>query len=129
VKLIDLYESEQITASQLRAVEVYADKLFKELGIDIAFTKHFVDRVNDPRNGKQITVQELGALFRDAMSKAGAKIAKMNKGAEAVIIDMESDINLPFILKWDDSNQELDLVAKTVMRKKGFMTRTKKFHV
>ena len=31
--------------------------------------------------------------------------------------DLESDINIPFVLKWDRDNQELDLVAKSIMRK------------
>ena len=31
--------------------------------------------------------------------------------------DLSTDINIPFVLKWDRDNQELDLVAKSVMRK------------
>jgi len=33
---------------------------------------------------------------------------------------MQTDVNMPFVLKWD--GKELDLVAKTVMRKKDFKT-------
>jgi hypothetical protein len=40
--------------------------------------------------------------------------------AEAVLNDMQTDINMPFVLKWD--GKELDLVAKTVMRKSNFAT-------
>jgi hypothetical protein len=46
----------------------------------------------------------------------------MGPDAEAVIKDMRSDVNLPFVLNWDNNNKELDLVAKTVMRKKNFHT-------
>jgi hypothetical protein len=49
--------------------------------------------------------------------------------AEAVIADMASDINMPFVLKWDRDSEELDLVAKTVMRKKNFMTSNPKLKV
>ena len=42
--------------------------------------------------------------------------------AEAVLKDMQTDINMPFVLKYDKRNQEFELVAKTVMRKKGFKT-------
>jgi hypothetical protein len=35
---------------------------------------------------------------------------------------MRSDINVPFVLNWDPRSQVLDLVAKTVMRKKNFQT-------
>ena len=40
-------------------VEDYADKLFGELGLDVEFSKHFRDRLNDPRNTKPITAAEL----------------------------------------------------------------------
>ena len=42
---------------------------------------------------------------------------------------MQSDINMPFVLKWDRDSEELDLVAKTVMRKKNFMTSNQKLTV
>ena len=35
---------------------------------------------------------------------------------------MQTDINMPFVLKYDRRTQEFDLIAKTVMRKKGFKT-------
>ena len=40
----------EITKSDLDQVERYADKLFGALKIDVEFTKHFMDRVNDARN-------------------------------------------------------------------------------
>ena len=53
----------KITQSDLDQVEKYADRLFAALGIDVEFTRHFMDRVNDARNIKQITVAELIRLF------------------------------------------------------------------
>ena len=35
---------------------------------------------------------------------------------------MTTDINMPFVIKYDRRNGELDLIAKTVMRKKSFRT-------
>jgi hypothetical protein len=46
----------------------------------------------------------------------------MPPSAEAVIKDMRTDINTPFIIEYDRKNGELDLVLKTIMRKKNFMT-------
>jgi hypothetical protein len=60
--------------------------------------------------------------------KYGKKIAKMNPDAEAVITDMETDVNMPFVLNLD-KNGMLDLVAKTVMRKKDFKTKDQKLRV
>ena len=120
---------ESITQSDLKGIEVYADKLFKALNIDVEFTRHFLDRVNDARNQKDITTDELTALFRKAYNTHGKKISKLGPDAEAVIADMASDINMPFVLKWDRDSEELDLVAKTVMRKKNFMTSNPKLKV
>ena len=52
-----------ITKKILDGIEKYADKLFKSVGIDVVFTKHFLDRVNDRRNQKdiQVTVRGLPA--------------------------------------------------------------------
>jgi hypothetical protein len=121
--------TENVTQSDLKGVEAYADKLFKALNIDVEFTKHFLDRVNDARNKKDITVDELQALFRKTYHTHGKKIPKLGPDAEAVIADMASDVNLPFVLKWDRDSEELDLVAKTVMRKKNFMTSSPKLKV
>jgi len=125
----DLSEEQQITQADLKKIEDYADKLFKALGIDIEFTRHFLDRVNDTRNVKQITPDELTALFRKTYNTHGKKIAKLGPDAEAVIADMISNVNMPFVLKWDRDKEELDLVAKTVMRKKNFMTSNPKLKV
>jgi|TARA_A100001015_G_scaffold67704_1_gene74980 hypothetical protein len=115
-------EERQITRSDLDQIEKYADKLFAKVGIDVNFTRHFLDRVNDERNKKQITTAELTRLFKQSYAKHGKKISDMNPDAEAVIKDMKTDVNMPFVLKYDPKNQEIDLVAKTVMRKKGFKT-------
>jgi len=117
------YLTEQkITKEDLKNLEVYADKLFRALGIDVEFTNHFSRRVNDPRNKKQITMEELTRLFRESYRKYGRRISELGPDAEAVINDMLTDINVPFVLQWDPKNKELDLVAKTVMRKKDFRT-------
>lgn len=121
--------TEEITQADLKKVEDYADKLFKAVGLDIEFTKHFLDRVNDERNKKDITPEELTALFRKTYYTHGKKIPKLGPDAEAVIADMASDVNMPFVLKWDKNKEELDLVAKTVMRKKNFMTTNQKLKV
>lgn len=114
----------QISKSDLDNVEKYADRLYKSVGIDVEFTRHFLDRVNDARNKKQITVAELIRMFKQSYKKYGKKIAALGPDAEAVLNDMQTDVNMPFVLKWD--GKELDLVAKTVMRKSNFATSNQK---
>ena len=113
-----------LSKSDLDNVEKYADRLYKSVGIDLEFTRHFLDRVNDVRNKKQITVAELIRLFKQSYKKYGKKIAQLGPDAEAVLNDMQTDVNMPFALKWD--GKELDLIAKTVMRKTNFATSNQK---
>ncbi len=120
---------EDVTQSQLNDIEKYADRLFKSVNIDVNFTRHFVDRVNDRRNEKPISTSELTRLFKQTYKKHGKKIPKMGDDAQAVIQDMQTDINMPFVLAYDDRNKELDLVAKTIMRKKNFKTPNQKLEI
>ena len=48
------YLTEKLSKQDLDQIEKYADKLFAAVGIDIEFTRHFLDRVNDVRNKKLI---------------------------------------------------------------------------
>jgi hypothetical protein len=119
----------KITQSDLEALETFADRIFGKVGIDVEFTRHFLDRVNDDRNGEQITGSELTRLFKQEYKKWGKPIAQMGPDAEAVMKDLQTDINMPFALRWDRDNNELDLIVKTVMRKKDFKTSNKEFPV
>ena len=119
----------QITQSDLDALETFADRIFGKVGIDVEFTRHFLDRVNDERNGKQITASELTRLFKQEYKRWGQPIAQMGPDQEAVMKDLVTDINMPFALRWDKENEELDLIVKTVMRKPDFKTSNKEFPV
>ena len=125
---LNAQSQKEIKKSDLDQVEKYADRLFASLGIDVEFTRHFLDRVNDERNKKPINTAELIRLFRLTYKKHGKKIPKMGPDAQAVIRDMETDINMPFVLNIDKSGM-IDMVAKTVMRKKDFKTSNTKLNV
>tara|TARA_R110000796_G_scaffold3925_1_gene15047 strand:+ start:1585 stop:4230 length:2646 start_codon:yes stop_codon:yes gene_type:complete len=120
---------ETITTVDLQQLETFADKLFAKVGIDVEFTRHFLDRVNDERNKKPITMAELTRLFKQEFKRWAKPIAQMGPGQEAVMKDLQTDINLPFALQYDKDNNELDLIAKTVMRKKDFKTPNREFPV
>ena len=113
-------KQKEVKKSDIDQLEKYADRLFGAVGIDVEFTRHFLDRVNDARNKIQITTSELTRLFRQSYKKFGKRIAKLGPDAQAVITDMKTDINMPFVLNLKGG--ELELVAKTVMRKKDFKT-------
>jgi hypothetical protein len=121
-KIVKGILSEFMTKGDLGNVEDFADNLFNDIGIDIEFTKHFVDRLNDPRNGEEIQADELKDLFTKLYQKYGEKIPNFRNGTHALITDFNTNINIPFELKWDKESKMFDMVNTTVLR-------TKKFHV
>ena len=127
MKLNELDKGVGVTQAQLDALEKVLDQVFAKVGIDIEFTRHFIDRVNDERNIKPISIKELAMLFKKEFIKYGKPIAQLGPDTQAVMKDLESDINIPFALNWN--GEELELVAKTVMRKKDFKSSNKEFTV
>jgi hypothetical protein len=118
-----------VTAVDIQQLETFADRIFADVGIDVEFTKHFKDRVNSERNAKPIVPAELTRLFKQERKRYGKPIAQMGPDSEAVMRDLQTDINVPFALVFDKNNNELDLIAKTVMRKKDFDTPNRVFAV
>ena len=126
IKLKDLIK-EDISMSQLDVVEKHLDKIWAKVGIDVEFTRHFHDRVNDARNGKPINTAELLRIYKQIYKRYGKPISQLSKGTEILLKDMSTDINVPVVLRWN--GRELEMIAKTVMRKKNFKSRTKKYAV
>lgn len=122
-------KEDEVSASDLKRLEKYLDDLFEKIGMDVEFTKHFLDRVNDTRNEKQITIPELRNLFQSAFQKYKNQFVKFGDKFQAVLKDTHTDINIPFVLQWDSKKGEMDLVSKTVMRKKNFKTPNKELKV
>ena len=113
-----------ITRRQMKEFETLVDRLFKKFNIDFEFTKHFGDRMGDERNRPCIKMQELAELIKKIYAKQGRSL-KAVKGAEAVVRDLQTDLNIPVVVKYDSKNDEFDVVAKTIMRKKGFKTQNR----
>lgn len=98
-------------------------------GIDVTFTKHFADRVNDERNKKPITPDELEDLFDKVHTEFGEEIAELGPEAEGVLTDLSSKINIPFIIDYNPGLRKLVLKTKTVMRKPDFKSPDKLYKV
>jgi hypothetical protein len=121
-KIVREVLQEFVSSLDLKDVDRFADSLFSDIGVDVEFTKHFLDRVNDPRNGKDIDPEELKLLYKKAHDKYGDKIAHLKPGQERVFNDTQTDINIPVAMNWDGKSPNMDMIAKTVMRKKNFLT-------
>lgn len=111
-----------IPKTQLNKLEDALDSLFSKLNIDIDFTRHFYERLNDSRNRPNITPHELVALFNETYRQYGKKITELDSGQEAVLRDDDTFINLPFVLEIDPRSRMLVMKAKTIMRKPNFRT-------
>ena len=118
--------TEFVNTDELSKVEKFADSLWKKAGIDVDFSKHFGDRVNDERNGKPISAAELVRIFKKEYERNAKPIAKMDE-PEGVMKDRGTDINVPFAL--NPMYNKKNMVAKTVMRKPDFYTPDKEFVV
>lgn len=117
--------NENLDPTQLLDLEKYADSLFRDLGLDVVFTKHFKDRINDVRNGEPITYNELKALFMKAYLKAGQEISELPPDTEAVLKDSISKLNAPFKIQdspEDSGHTDHDMIMKTIMKKDRFMS-------
>jgi len=117
-KAIDSYNQKnnisEMSLSQLNQIEKYADKQLSPE--DIQFTKHFFDRVNDPRNGKQISEPELTGFFKRLSRHKKQFKDFLEKYQQIVVKDKRDDINIAFV------KQANQIIAKTVMRKSDFKT-------
>ena len=113
--------SEIVSKTDLDNIEKYADTNLSPK--DVEFTRHFFDRVNDPRNAKDITDAELIGFFKRLKKKKKAFQKFMDQYKQIVVTDKRTNINIPFVKK---ANQ---VIAKTVMRKVDFRTSNQKLRI
>lgn len=113
--------SEEVSQSQINDLEKFADRLLDKFDVDVEFSRHFVDRMNDMRNNPDISISELQKLFKKIAKRKAVNIKK-NAGSEAVLKDIQSDLNLPIVIKFNKNDGEFEIVNKTIMRKKDFKT-------
>jgi hypothetical protein len=118
------YVDDGVTQGELKDLEKFGDRLLNKFGVDIEFTRHFADRMNDSRNKPSVKVSELKKLFLSIASRQ-AKGIKSNVNSEVVLKQMQSDLNIPVVIKYNRNKDEIEVVHKTIMRKKNFGTSDK----
>ena len=122
MKKITKQRNEDFTQRDVDDLEKFADRILKKYDIDVEFTRHFVDRLNDPRNSPEIKVAELQRFFKKRQKNKGKNI-RNNPDVEAVLKDMSTNLNLPVVIK--TRGDEFIVTNKTIMRKKDFKTTSK----
>ena len=112
----------EIPMPDLKKIDTFADKKLNP--VDVVITdKHFFDRLNDPRNGKEITSAELIGFFKRLSKHKKTFVNFLDKYKSVVAVDDRTDINIPFMKRANKA------IAKTVMRKKDFKTPDKKLDI
>ena len=122
MKKITKQRNEDFTQKDVSDLEKFADRILKKYDIDVEFTRHFVDRLNDPRNNPAIKVSELQKFFKKIQRNKGQNI-RNNPDIEAVLKDMSTNLNLPVVIK--KRGDEFEVTNKTIMRKPNFKTTSK----
>jgi hypothetical protein len=112
----------EMAKTDMDAVEKYADSQMNPTDVDLGKeTDHFFQRLNDPRNGKEISPAELTGLFKRLARNKKKFLEFLKQYKEFVVKDRVSNINIAFIKVADR------LIAKTVMRKADFKSSTPVF--
>jgi predicted kinase len=122
-----MLEAEQcpiLTVAHMNAFEQFVDRMFKQFKIDFEFTKHFRERMSHERNDPCINMKELASMIQKIYKKYQNGEKSLNKfiDAEAVIKDIQTDLNMPVAVEYDRKKDQLEVIAKTIMRKKNFRT-------
>ena len=106
-----------ITKGDVEFVDDMADKKLAPIEIDLS-GNHFFDRLNDPRNYPDISIEELEDFFDKLSDEKKEFIEFLQKYREIVVKDTETNINIPFMKLANKA------IAKTIMRKKNFLSST-----
>jgi hypothetical protein len=113
-----------ISAAHMKEFEKFVDRMFQKFNIDFDFTKHFRERMGDDRNKPCISMKELASVIKKIYNRQGKSIKDV-AGAEAVIKDIQSDLNIPVAVEYNPKQDEFRVAMKTIMRKKNFSTPNK----
>jgi hypothetical protein len=112
----------EIPMADLQKIDTFADKKLNPMNV-VLTGKHFFDRLNDPRNGKEVTNAELIGFFKRLSKKKSEFVDFLNQYNQVVAVDDRTNLNIPFM------KQANKAIAKTVMRKKDFKTSNKKLEI
>jgi hypothetical protein len=112
-------ELKEMAKVDMDKVEKYADSQLSPEDVVLGKeTDHFFQRLNDPRNGKEISPAELTGFFKRLAKNKKKFLEFIKKYNEFVVKDKRTGINIPFMV------QANKLIAKTIMRKDDFKSST-----
>ena len=121
-------QATNVTKNDLVRLETVLDSLFRTANLDVAFTRHFLERINGSRGyGGTVSISELQDAFNKTYQKYAQKISSHPVDWKAVIHDVSKDLNMPFTLDWNGKMKKMVMV--TAMKKSDFKTPDPKLKV
>lgn len=109
----------KITNRDLQSFRGQITKMFDGTGVHCALTWHINDRINHKRNGKPITIFELTRIFMKLRLLVD-QIKTMKKEHVYVLVDEETNINIPFKVNDVEYSDDLNLVCLSIQRSKHY---------
>lgn len=117
-----------VTWNDLKRLESVLDNMFRAAKLDIAFTRHFWERINGSRGyGGTVSIPEIQDAFRKTYEKYAKQISTHPVDWKAIINDVSKDLNMPFTLDWEGSMKKMVMV--TAMKKPDFKSPDPKLKV
>lgn len=88
--------------SEVTELENQLDTMFKSLGLDIEFSRHFIERIL--KRERKITIKDVTSSFEKLKKKYKKRLlsAKKKDNYEAVLKDFSNDINIVFAINSDE---------------------------
>ena len=83
----------ELDKSDLKSIDTFADKQLNPVDVDLT-SSHFFDRLNDPRNDKEISNAELIGFFKRLAKKKKELFNFLTKYKEIVASDIRTNINI-----------------------------------
>lgn len=110
MKLLELQSPAEITQ-----LEQQLDQMFSTLGLDVEFSRHFVERLLGRERG--VTGQDVLASFDNLKKKYKQRLlaAKKQNKYEAILKDFDRDLNIVFGIR--NTKQGPELINITIKRK------------
>ncbi len=119
---------QHVSWNDLKRLESVLDSMFRAANLDIAFTRHFWERINGSRGyGGTVSIPEIQDAFRKTYSKYAQRIKSHPADWKAIILDVSKSLNMPFTLDWDGKMKKMVMV--TAMKKQNFMSSDPKLPV
>jgi hypothetical protein len=117
----------RVSWNTLKSLESVLDSMFANAKLDIAFTKHFWERINGSRGDTTISVAEIQDAFNKTYRKYAKDIQNHPVNWKAIINDVSKNLNMPFTLSWDRNQKSM--IMQTAMRKTDFKSPDPKLKV